>query len=587
MTLRQHFIAPALAVARWAAAPPKPGSGANLGAWWINPAVQDRWQAPELRYYTPQVVEHIIRDAIGGDLTKQAEMFDLMERTWPRLLGNLKKLRERVCSIEWYVQPWALKGQKPTAEAERRAALLEDTLWRMRPDAFGDENEFEGMLFDLLDAWGKGVSVQEILWETRNGESGAVVVPRATRWINPKLYGFPAGPGLSGRLMLRAEALSPNPPAAHPQSAFSNPQSDSWVEFAPDKFLVAVAKQKSGHPTGAALLQALGFFWSATNFSWEWFLNFAQTFGVPIRWANYATGADADKIAKIEAMLANMGSAAWGAFPEGTTLQIIEALKTSAEGPHERLNNAVDRICDILILGQTLTSDVGKSGSRALGDVHQGVLSDRERAVARFAARTLNSQLVPAFCRLNFGDDVECPFIILDIEEEENTKEIAETFKLAGEAGMRIPAQYAHDRLGIPLPKDGEAVLEAPNPQSAIANIANPQSPISQKPIAAKESAAQRKLAAAVAESVTGVEEKWLGGAVPWFQALIAAAESPTVTDAEFERLLVHTQNSLPEQLAPLLNTDALAEAMTANMGAAVVNGAIGGWLARRKRKAA
>lgn len=606
MNLRAALAKPALAVARWAAAAPRPRSQ-PLGDWWLNPAVQDRWLAPEVKHYTPQMVEYLIRDALQGDLTRQWEMFDLMERTWPRLQGNLKKLREKALSIEWFAQPYARKGAKPTAEAERRAAQLEEALWGMRPDPFGDENDFEGLLFDLLDAWGKGISVQEILWETRAGESGAHVVPRATRWVNPKLYGYPNRSGQADRLMLKAEALG------IPNSEFRTPNSGNWVEFLPDKFLVAVAKQKSGHPAGAALLQPLAFFWAASNFSWEWFLNFGQLFGQPIRWANYARTADADTITKIEAMLANMGSAAWAAFPEGTTIQLLEAVKASAEGPQERLINAVDRICDILVLGQTLTTDVGNSGSRALGNVHANVLSDREQAVCRFAARVLNSQLIPAWSRLNFGDDAECPYLVPDIEEEEDTKALAEMFKTAGEAGVRVPIQFAHDKLGIPLPKDGEAVLEPrggaaepaaaskepgagseeqgarskePGAESteAAASLPAPRSPLLAAAPAAPDPAAQRKLAVAVAESVTGVEAKWLGGAVPWFQALILAAENPKVTDAEFDRLLTHAQNALPEELAPLLNTKALADAMTANMGAAVLNGALGGWLARKGR---
>jgi phage gp29-like protein len=340
-------------------------------------------------------------------------------------------------------------------------------------------------------------------------------------------------------------------------------QEEEWSEFLPDKFLIAVAKQKSGHPCGSALLQALGFFWAATNFSWEWFLNFAQLFGVPIRWANYASTADATTISKIEEMMQELGSAGWAAFPQGTQLQILEAVKASAEGPQERLIVAADRICDILILGQTLTTDVAGSGSRALGDVHKATLSDREEAVARFAARILNAQLVPAFCRLNFGDDEECPWLVPDIEEEENSKLLAETFEVAARIGVKIPTKYAHERLGIPQPVDGEDVLEA-----------SPTAPgpgDSKTKVSARS--AERSQAAAVAESVTGVSAEWLRGTLPWFEELIAAAQDPSVTEAEFGALVVRAKRALPEDLAPLLNVDKLAHAIEAISEAAVQNG--------------
>jgi phage gp29-like protein len=81
-----------------------------------------------------------------------------------------------------------------------------------------------------------------------------------------------------------------------------------------------------------------------------------QIFGMPIRWANYdpnATQATRDAICE---MLDNMGSAGWGAFPAGTALELKEAMKAGGDNAHKTLLDAPIRICDILILGQTLTT---------------------------------------------------------------------------------------------------------------------------------------------------------------------------------------------------------------------------------------
>lgn len=51
-------------------------------------------------------------------------------------------------------------------------------------------------------------------------------------------------------------------------------------------------------------------------------------------------------------------------------------------------------------------------------------------------------------------------------------------------------------------------------------------------------------------------------------------AENPKITDAEFDRLPTHAQNALPDKLARCSTRQPLADAMTANMGAAVLNGA-------------
>lgn len=78
-------------------------------------------------------------------------------------------------------------------------------------------------------------------------------------------------------------------------------------------------------------------------------------------------------------MLRNMGNAAWGAFPAGTDLQILNGSQPGVAGsaePTERLMFLADRACDLLFLGQTLTSEEGKNGSYALGNVHREVELD-------------------------------------------------------------------------------------------------------------------------------------------------------------------------------------------------------------------
>ena len=50
--------------------------------------------------------------------------------------------------------------------------------------------------------------------------------------------------------------------------------------------------------------------------------------------------------------------------------------------PQKLLIEMADRQADIAILGQSLTTDVADSGSRALGDVHKGVRQDVIEAVA-------------------------------------------------------------------------------------------------------------------------------------------------------------------------------------------------------------
>ena len=574
-------------------------------------SARDRWLSPSIQTFTPQRVEQILRGAMGGDLTAQWELFDLMEQTWPRLAKNLNELRGALLECDWTLQAWAPDGEQPEAEAVRRKKVVEEVLWHFEPDPTLDENDFEDMLRDLGDAWGKGISVQEIDWELRPYESGTITAIKAARWIHPRLYGYPTQIAGSGpdRLMLRSSEIARDAASVSAGAAVRPVSGTSeWVQFPKDKFLIGVAKQKTGHPIGAALLRPLAWWWAVGNFTGEWLVNLAQIFGVPIRWANYAQGTPPEQIRKIEDMLVNMGSASWGAFPDGTRLELKEAMKSGADNPQLALLGLIDRICDLLILGQTLTSDVSGSGSRALGEVHADVLSGRKAALVKWAQKVLNQQLIPAICRLNFGDTASLPYFVSD-EDEKDAKTAAETFKVVLDSGVPIPRAFYYDTLGIPQPAPGDDVIQpkaaaapppVPGADPAATPAALPQGGGTGDPLAADPAALQPqasgsvvqaasaddRLAAAVAESVTGIQATWLRGALPWFRLLVKAARDPKTTDGEFTALLIRAQRNLPDDLAPLLNTDALARAMEANMGAGMVNGAVQGWIRRTKTEA-
>ena len=58
-----------------------------------------------------------------------------------------------------------------------------------------------------------------------------------------------------------------------------------------------------------------------------------------------------------------------------------------------------DKQCDLLVLGQTLTTDTGGmgagGGSRALGQVHADVRAGIIDAAAKFAAGVIEQQIIP------------------------------------------------------------------------------------------------------------------------------------------------------------------------------------------------
>lgn len=542
----------------WLAGAEAPMARPDLGGYHIRPAARDRWLGATARSYTPDKIESVLRGTMSGNLTAQGDLFHLMRETWPRLMKDLAELEDGVLAMDWTVQPWADEGEHPTETALERARLVTRALWTMRPDPAVDESSFEGTIRSILSAYGRGIAVVEVDWEKRavglNGE--LVAAPRATRWVHPRYYGYPNSG--EDRLMLNAREIglanAGNNPAQRPPYLFN--QAIEWyTPFYPaEKFLIAISKSQQGHPLNTALLRTLAWWWCAANFSAEWFLNFAQIFGQPIRWANYDPSLQPADREILEGMLSNMGSSAWAMFPAGTQLNLVEALKGGTDNPQHALLQAADTVCDILILRQTLTTEVGSTGgNRALGEVHQDVLSGVKISVANWAASVLNDQLLPAICRLTYGNDLECPWLQPGLPKEEDPLKVAD-FLFAANRLVAISKTQAYEKLGLVAPGPDDEIIPAQRGGGEADS-----SPVLDATAAAGGKRIQASAADSVAD-VLGIKRAWLAPLRAFFTALEAKIAAGELSDqaalAAIEEMI---RTKLPE-LAGSLNTEVLAD---------------------------
>lgn len=418
----------------------------------IPQASQGYWLNPGTRFFNPTMIESVLRLGLSGDLIGSWQLFQVMEDTWPRLNKNLLELKRAVVGLDREIIPYSPPGRAPTESSRQRAALVESILFDLRPAPGADENDFSGTVFDLLDAWAKGVAVLEIDWEIRSipspGRRSQVLAPRATRWVHPQHYAWVAA---AGALELR---LPDNP-----SSTATAVDRSGYQPFPPDKFLVAVCKARSGIATAGALLRPLAFWWAAANLSAEWLLNFAQVFGMPIRWATYDPH-NPSLLPVLEDMLAQLGNSGWAAFPTGTQLELKEAARVGGDNPQAYVQTLADRLCDILILGQTLTTDVPSSGSRALGHIHKSVRDEAIEAAGRWVDDVINRQWIPALLRVNFGDASEAPTAVSAARRPEDAVALAQRDQLLLREGVRLPQAWFYQRHDIPEPGPGEPVVQ-------------------------------------------------------------------------------------------------------------------------------
>ncbi len=397
------------------------------------------------RRMTPDQVRMIIEAAVGGNLQEQWSLFDMMEDTWPRLTKNLSELRNAAKRVTYSVQPYAERGEKPTPSAKERADLVEASLRNWRPKPGTLELSFEGALFDAMDAIGKGLSVLEVAWQRH--EEG--LLPRCAHLLHPTKYGWNA----DGTELGLTNAI-----------AGDRSSRRTWEPFPPGQFWVGVWHSRSGAPGQTAMLRCLAPYWCGITFGWEWLLNNAQIFGVPFRWATYDPN-QPQNLAKLSDMLANLGSAGWAAFPQGTTLDFKEAITASQDNPQVLIQTLADKYADQLILGQEASSESKPTGiGNGASELHGSVRADRLQDAAQWCADLLNYQLVPAVLRWNWGDEVEPPTIVPEFASETDPKGRAERDQILTQIAP-VPRKWFYERHGIPVPEDGEEVVGGPTSQ--------------------------------------------------------------------------------------------------------------------------
>ncbi len=244
-------------------------------------------------------------------------------------------------------------------------------------------------------------------------------------------------------------------------------------------------------------------------------------------------------------------------------------------------------------------------------------------SAAGFVADVLNRQVIKSVVRLNYGQSPGgvpmLPAFMPNNEEPESAKANAEVLQIAVQTGIPVPLAFALEKLNIPKAEEGEEMVQAPVPAGPgglpPGGTPNSQHSTPNSELAAEgwkvraglaygrmegrngdrsfhiadgvmealkaERQSQDKLTEKVLEELTGVEARWLGGVKPFFRSLVLKAQSEQVTDADFVKALDRAKREIPE-LFHKLDAEAVQEALEGAMGAALVNGAVRGAMARK-----
>lgn len=381
------------------------------------------WQWRPLASLTPAAVADILRRAAMGDAHDFLLAADDIAEKDLHYRAVLQTRTLAVAGLPIDIQPW-----DDSPAAQRAAGLVQDVL---------RESDLSVLITHLMDAVVKGYAVAEIVWET----SADVwypkqILPREAHWFR-----FDSD---TGRLLRLVDG------------------SMDGAEIPAYRMIVHAPPVASGIPLLGGVARSALWAWVFKSYAMRDWARFCELFGQPIRVGKYHQGASPEDVAVLKQAAFSLGSDAAAVIPQEMVLELIESGSKSASADlYHQLIDYLDRQVSKAVLGQTMTTDSGTSGSLAQAKVHQEVRRELLEADALAMAATLTRDLIAPIVRLNMGEGAPLPILRLAVEDPEDLTALADhVVKLTG-AGMPIPQWWVREKFGIPEARDGEPVLGA------------------------------------------------------------------------------------------------------------------------------
>jgi phage gp29-like protein len=285
---------------------------------------------------------------------------------------------------EWFVEAGA-EGAKETEAAEAFSNELKNL-------------DVPRIIEEMMDAVAYGYSPLEILWEAREGRWGiGNIVGKPPEW-------FEFTP--ENRLVFRTGATGQE-------------------ELPENRFLLVQHRASYVNPYGSKVFSKC--YWPLTfkKNGWHWWAVFVEKYGGAFMYGKYPNNVDdkfrTDLMDALEHMIADSVAIA----PEGSDITIESlANKGSVSNIHKEFIDTANAEVSKAVLGQTLTTEIGDTGSYAAAKAHNLVRedlaeSDRHRISAAF------NRLASVYTFYNFGPEAAPP-VFQFVQDEDLQKDRAE-----------------------------------------------------------------------------------------------------------------------------------------------------------------
>lgn len=324
-----------------------------------------------------------------------------------RKLGSLKR--------EYEFNPGSIDGQDD-ARAEQ---LCKDLTADLEDVGMYD------LLSGLLDAPYYGMTPAELFWEPRDGSIHLAKV----RVLPSRWFGFD----------------QENNPRFRSLANQTEGDEIPW-----GKIVFARHFPTYDNPFGLRLLSRCLWPVAFKKGGTKFWVTFAEKYGMPFLVGKYRQGASPDEQQTLLSALAKMVQDAVAVIPEGNVIEFLDKGGSSGAGAStdtfDRLRAAMDAEISQVLMGQTLTAQVGENGSYAASKTHEDVLEDYREADQRLVKGVMDE--VGKIYRDVNAPEVPAP-VFSWFESEDPQKDFADRDKTLTDSGLKIKKAYYVRRYGF------------------------------------------------------------------------------------------------------------------------------------------
>ena len=367
-------------------------------------------------------------DPVLRKLGKTVEVYDEI-RADAKVNACIEQRKAGTSSLEW--------GLNADTNNEKAAEIIEQALKAL---------DMPRIVSECLDAVLYGFQPLEVLWEHRDG----LILPRDVLGKPSHWFLFDA----ENRLRFKAAGYL------------------DGIELPQRKFILVQHQASYINPYGVKLLSQC--FWPVTfkKSGWRWWVTATEKYGMPFILGKVPRGTDDSEQADLLKKLDDLIQDAVAVLPNDSQVEILQGSGSGAQGDsrHKELIDQCNNEIALALLGQTLTSEIGSTGSYAASKTHNEVRGDIAAADKRMVERALQT-LVDWIYAINWGQGAAPAFAMWhDVDVD---KDLAERDKILTETGIKFSKSYYLRAYGLE-DEDFELSEPAPGAEFAEASLKKP-----------------------------------------------------------------------------------------------------------------